>query len=201
MTTLLQIKSSLNGENGQSTVLSNQFVERWKAENPDGEVIVRDLAANPVPHLDGERFNAFLTPAEKRSSAEQKIVDYSDELIREIKAADLVTIGLPMYNFGIPSTLKAYFDHIARSGVTFRYTAEGPQGLLPNIPVYIIAARGGLYAGTQADSQTGYMQTFLSFIGLSDTRFIYAEGLAMGDDGKAKALEQARQSIDEAVAA
>ncbi len=201
MKTLLQIKSSLNGEDGQSTYLSNQFVERWKAQHPDGKVVVRDLAASPVPHLDGERFNAFLTPAEKRNAQEQKIVDYSDELIAEIKSADVIALGLPMYNFGIPSTLKAYFDHIARSGVTFRYTAEGPEGLLPNIPVYILAARGGIYQGTQADSQTGYMQTFLAFLGLQNTQFIYAEGLAMGEAGKDKALNQAVETIKDSVAA
>ena len=201
MKTLLQIKSSLNGDDGQSSYLSNQFVQRWKAQHPDGQVVVRDLAANPVPHLDGERFNAFLTPADKRSAQEQKIVDYSDELIAEIKSADVIALGLPMYHFGIPSTLKAYFDHIARSGVTFRYTAEGPEGLLPNIPVYILAARGGIYQGTQADSQTGYMQTFLAFLGLKNTQFIYAEGLAMGEEGKDSALNQAVATIKDSVAA
>ncbi|UTF60481.1 FMN-dependent NADH-azoreductase [Gilvimarinus sp. DA14] len=201
MKTLLQIKTSLNGDNGQSNYLSNEFVARWQAQNPQGKVIVRDLAANPVPHLDGERFNAFLSPAEKRSASEQKIVAYSDELIEEIKAADLISIGLPMYNFGIPSTLKAYFDHIARSGVTFRYSENGPEGLLPNIPVYILAARGGIYQGTQADSQTGYMKTFLAFLGLQDTRFIYAEGLAMGEDGKTDALNKAVNEIEDTVAA
>ena len=201
MKTLLQIKSSLNGDDGQSSYLSNQFVQRWKAQHPDGQVVVRDLAANPVPHLDGKRFNAFLTPADKRSAQEQKIVDYSDELIAEIKSADVIALGLPMYNFGIPSTLKAYFDHIARSGVTFRYTAEGPEGLLPNIPVYILAARGGIYQGTQADSQTGYMQTFLAFLGLKNTQFIYAEGLAMGEEGKDSALNQAVATIKDSVAA
>ena len=201
MKTLLQIKSSLNGDNGQSSYLSNQFVERWQQNNPDGRVIVRDLAANPVPHLDGERFNAFLTPADKRNSTEQKIVAYSDELIAELKAADVVTIGLPMYNFGIPSTLKAYFDHIARSGITFHYTSNGPEGLLPSIPVYVLAARGGMYAGTQADSRTGYMQTFFAFLGLKDTHFIYAEGIAMGAEGKDKALNTAQKEIDRALAA
>ncbi|WP_049721576.1 FMN-dependent NADH-azoreductase [Gilvimarinus polysaccharolyticus] len=201
MATLLQIKSSLNGDDGQSSYLSNQFVKRWRQNNPDGRIIVRDLAANPVPHLNAERFNAFLTPADKRNSTEQEIVDYSDELIAELKAADIVTIGLPMYNFGIPSTLKAYFDHIARSGITFRYTSNGSEGLLPSIPVYVLAARGGIYAGTQADSQTGYMQTFLGFLGLKDSHFIYAEGIAMGAEGKEQALSGAQQEIDQAFAA
>lgn len=201
MKTLLQIKSSLNGDSGQSSYLSNQFAERWQAENPDGKVVVRDLSATPVPHLDGERFNAFLTGADKRSTREQAIVDFSDALIEEIRSADVITIGLPMYNFGIPSTLKAYFDHIARSGITFHYTANGPEGLLDDKPVHILAARGGLYVGTEADSQTGYMKTFLGFIGLNNVNFIYAEGLAMGSDGKETALNQAQDQIAKAVAA
>lgn len=201
MKTLLQIKSSLNGDSGQSSYLSNQFAERWQAENPDGKVVVRDLSATPVPHLDGERFNAFLTGADKRSAREQAIVDFSDALIEEIRSADVITIGLPMYNFGIPSTLKAYFDHIARSGITFHYTANGPEGLLDDKPVHILAARGGLYVGTEADSQTGYMKTFLGFIGLNNVNFIYAEGLAMGSEGKETALDQAQDQIAKAVAA
>jgi len=201
MKTLLQIKSSINGDQGQSNYLSNQFVQRWLQINPNGRVVVRDLAAKPVPHLDAERFNAFLTPADKRNRAEQMIVEYSDSLIAELKNADAIAMGLPMYNFGIPSTLKAYFDHIARSGITFRYTSTGPEGLLPSIPVYLLATRGGLYAGTPADSQTGYMQAFLSFLGLKDTHFIYAEGIASGAEVKRQALHQAQQQIDQTLVA
>ena len=201
MKTLLHIKTSLNGEAGQSTILSNEFVRHWQARHPDSRVIERDLAANPVPHLDGERFGAILTPAEKRSATQRQIVDYSDALIAELKQADAIVIGLPMYNFGIPSTLKAYFDHVARSGVTFKYTSEGPVGLLPDVPVHIIAARGGIYEGSGADSQTGYMKTFLGFVGLSDVRFIYAEGIAMGEDNKRQALEHAHQTIKASLAA
>lgn len=201
MKTLLHIKTSLNGEAGQSTILSNEFVRHWQARHPDSRVIERDLAANPVPHLDGERFGAFLTPAEKRSATQRQIVDYSDALIAELRQADAIVIGLPMYNFGIPSTLKAYFDHVARSGVTFKYTSEGPVGLLPDVPVHIIAARGGIYEGSGADSQTGYMKTFLGFVGLSDVRFIYAEGMAMGEDNKRQALEHAHQTIKASLAA
>lgn len=201
MKTLLHIKTSINGDAGQSNILSNEFVSHWHQRHPDSRVIERDLAAEPVPHLDAERFNAFLTPADKRNEAQEKIVAYSDSLIAELQQADAIVIGLPMYNFGIPSTLKAYFDHVARSGVTFRYTEEGPEGLLPNVPVHIIAARGGLYEGTTADSQTGYMNTFLGFLGLSDLRFIYAEGMAMGGEHKHLAVKQAQQSIKAELAA
>lgn len=200
MATLLQINSSLSGDDGHSTALSHQFVERWRQHNPGGTVIVRDLARHPIPHLDAERLHAFITPADKRTATQRDIVEYSDQLIGELRRADAVVLGVPMYNFGIPSTLKAYFDHVARSGETFRYTAEGPEGLLDDKPVYVMAARGGIYQGTDADSQTGYLNTFLAFLGLQDTHFIYAEGLAMSQQ-KDKALTRAQDTIDELAAA
>ncbi|MDO6745744.1 FMN-dependent NADH-azoreductase [Gilvimarinus sp. 1_MG-2023] len=201
MKTLLQIKSSLNGSSGQSSQLSHLFSERWMGENPEGTVVTRDLAQTPVPHLDAERFAAFLTKHSERSEREQSIVAFSDKLIDELRTADVITIGLPMYNLGIPSTLKAYFDHIARAGVTFQYTTHGPQGLLANKPVYILAARGGVYSGTQADSQSGYMKTFLNFIGLTDVQFVYAEGLNMQEDIRSHALLEATKEIKKLAAA
>lgn len=201
MPTLLQIKTSLNGDDGQSNALTNTFVERWQKRHPEGRVITRDLHEQPVPHLDQERLHAFVTKREERSERQQAIVDYSDELIEELREADLVALGVPMYNFGIPSTLKAYFDHVARSGVTFQYSSSGPQGLLDDKPVYLFAARGGIYSDGPSDWQSGYLNTFLGFIGLKDTRFIYAEGLAMGSDQADKALNNAHQKIDSALAA
>lgn len=195
MPTLLQIKSSLFAENSQSSRLSDQFVAAWRAANPSGKVIVRDLAANAVPHLTGERFGAFLAKPEDRTPEQQLVVNYSDALIDELRNADVVAIGLPMYNFGIPSTLKAYFDHIARSGVTFQYTASGPQGLLTGKKVVVFAARGGAYAGTPMDTQTGYVRDFLRFLGMSDVEFVYAEGLAMGEDSKQAAIANAEKAI------
>lgn len=195
MPTLLQIKSSLFAENSQSSRLSDQFVAAWRVANPSGKVIVRDLAANAMPHLTGERFGAFLAKPEDRTPEQQLVVNYSDALIDELRNADVVTIGLPMYNFGIPSTLKAYFDHIARSGVTFQYTANGPQGLLTGKKVVIFAARGGAYVGTPMDTQTGYVRDFLRFLGMSDVEFVYAEGLAMGEDSKQAAIANAEKAI------
>lgn len=201
MATLLQINSSLSGDQGHSSALANQFVARWRQHNPDGKVIVRDLARHAIPHLDAERLNAFITPADKRTEAQQEIVGYSDQLIDELRRADAVVFGVPMYNFGVPSTLKAYFDHVARSGETFRYTSNGPEGLLDNKPVYIFAARGGIHQGTESDSQTGYLNTFLGFIGLTDTHFVYAEGMAMGGEHQQKALEHAQKEITQLAAA
>lgn len=200
MTRLLQINSSLSGDEGHSNKLTNQFVQQWLARHPKGTVRVRDLARHPVPHLDAERLHAFITPAEKRTEQQRDIVGYSDSLIEELRQADAIVIGVPMYNFGIPSTLKAYFDHIARSGETFRYTENGSEGLLEDKPVYLLAARGGRYAGTEADSQTGYLNTFLGFLGLHSTQFVYAEGMAMSE-AKEEALVQASAKIEQLAAA
>lgn len=195
MPTLLQIKSSLFNENSQSSRLSDQFVAAWRAANPAGKVIVRDLSADAVPHLTAERFGAFLAKPEERTQQQQVVVDYSDGLIDELRSADVIALGLPMYNFGIPSTLKAYFDHIARAGVTFRYTENGPVGLLTGKKVFAFAARGGVYAGTPTDTQTGYVRDFLRFIGMDDVEFVYAEGLAMGEESRQTGLAKAEAAI------
>jgi FMN-dependent NADH-azoreductase len=196
MTTLLQINASINNGNGQSSQLAYQFVAAFKKGNPGAEVIVRDVAATePVPHLDAERFGAFITQADVRSAAQHAVVAYSDTLINELKRADVIVLGLPMYNFGVPSQLKAYFDHIARGGVTFKYTDEGPVGLLTGKKVYVFAARGGVYAGTPMDTQTSYVRDFLRFIGMTDVEFVYAEGLAMSPQSKATGLANAAAEI------
>ena len=195
MKTLLQINSSLFAAAGQSSALSRDFVDEWLAANPDGRVVSRDLAADPVPHLTAERFQAFLAKPEARTPEQQAVAGYSDALIEELRAADVIVLGLPMYNFGVPSTLKAYFDHVARAGVTFRYTEKGPQGLLTGRKVYVFAARGGLYAGTPRDTQTAYVRDFLGFLGLDDVEFVYAEGLAMGDAPRKAALDKAAGAI------
>ncbi len=196
MTTLLQINASINNGNGQSSQLANQFVVSFQKRHPGAEVIVRDVAAaEAVPHLDGERFGAFITPADQRSAAQQAVVAYSDTLIDELKRADVLVLGLPMYNFGVPSQLKAYFDHIARAGVTFQYTDKGPVGLLTGKKVYVFAARGGVYAGTPMDTQTSYVRDFLRFLGMTDVEFIYAEGLAISPQSKATGLAKAGAEI------
>jgi FMN-dependent NADH-azoreductase len=123
------------------------------------------------------------------------VVAYSDTLINELKQADVIVLGLPMYNFGVPSQLKAYFDHIARIGVTFEYTEKGPVGKLTGKKVYVFAARGGVYEGTPMDTQTSYVRDFLRFLGMSDVEFIYAEGLNMGPQSKQTALAKAEAEI------
>lgn len=196
MTTLLFLKTSLFSDNGQSSALAERFVGRWREQNPEGRVIERDLGAEPIPHLSAERFVAFTTPAEQRTPEQQTHVAYSDALIEELSAADVIVMGLPMYNFGIPSALKAYFDHVARAGVTFRYTAEGPVGLLQNKRVLIFAARGGAYLGTPRDTQTAYVRNFLGFLGMDQVEFVYAEGLAVSEAQREQSLTEARAAVD-----
>ena len=198
--TLLQINASLFSAGGQSSQLADQFVAAWRANNADATVHVRDVASQPLPHLSAERFLAFIAAPAERTPQQQALVAESDALVDEIKAAQVIVLGLPMYNFGVPSTLKAYFDHIARAGVTFRYTANGPEGLLAGKKAYVFAARGGLYAGTARDSQTTYVRDFLAFIGISDVEFVYAEGLNMGEPSKQSALAQAHQRIEQLAA-
>jgi FMN-dependent NADH-azoreductase len=196
MTTLLQINASINNDNGQSSQLANRFVAAFRSSHPDAAVIVRDVASGEaVPHLTAERFGAFVAKPEDRSSAQHAVVAYSDTLIDEIKRADVIVIGLPMYNFGVPSQLKAYFDHIARAGITFSYTETGPVGLLTGKKVYVFAARGGQYAGTAMDTQTSYVRDFLAFLGMKDVHFVYAEGLAMSAQSKEAGLAKAAAEI------
>jgi FMN-dependent NADH-azoreductase len=195
MKTLLNIRASLNGARGQSSQLADKFVADWRARNPGGRVVTRDLAAQPVPHLTAERFEAFATPGENRTTEQRAIAAYSDELIAELRGAEVIVLAVPMYNFSVPSTLRAYFDHIARAGVTFRYTSKGPEGLLAGRRAHVFITRGGIYAGG-SDTQTPYLRQFLGFLGI-DAQFIYAEGLGHGDDVRTKSLAAAHRAIEE----
>src|SRR5450631_342742 len=197
VTTLLQINASINQSNGQSSRLTEQFVAAYHKRYPETKIVVRDVAADEaVPHLNAERFGAFITKPDERSAAQHAVVAYSDTLTNEIKEADVIALGLPMYNFGVPSQLKAYFDHIARAGLTFRYTAQGPVGLLGDKQGYVFAARGGLYAGTTLDTQTQYVRDFLGFLGIKDVEFVYAEGLAISVESRESGLNGARARIE-----
>src|ERR1700720_2222468 len=196
MTTLLQINASINNGKGESSRLADQFVAAFHKRHPKASIVVRDVAAaEPVPHLNAERFGAFITQPDARSTAQHAVVAYSDTLVNELKRADVIVLGLPMYNFGVPSQLKAYFDHIARAGVTFKYTDKGPVGLLTGKKAYVFAARGGLYAGTPLDTQTTYVRDFLRFLGMADVEFVYAEGLNISPQSKEAGLAKAAAEI------
>ncbi|MGH8287594.1 MAG: FMN-dependent NADH-azoreductase [Steroidobacteraceae bacterium] len=196
MKTLLQINSSIYDGSGQSTQLANRFVEAFLHRHPDARLLKREFARDEVPHLTAERFRAFQLKPEERSAAERDIVAYSDALIDELRQAELIVLGLPMYNFGVPSQLKAYFDHIARAGVTFRYTENGAEGLLKGKKAYVFAARGGVYAGNSLDTQTLYVRDFLRFLGIEDVEFVYAEGLALGEPSRNQSLSEAGSAAE-----
>lgn len=199
MATLLKIHSSLFNSRGQSSILADQFAGRWLARNPEGKIIDRDLSTDPVPHLDLERFQAFLTAPNERTAAQQQVVAYSDTLIEELKSADVIVMGVPMYNFSVPSVLRAYFDHIARAGVTFRYTSDGPEGLIKGKKAYVFITRGGIHG--EDHSQTNYLRQFLGFIGITDVEIVHAEGLAMNESAKLKSLAAAEEEIARLLAA
>jgi FMN-dependent NADH-azoreductase len=196
MKTILQINTSLFSEAGHSSRLADTVVQNLRAHHPDSRVVVRDLARQPLPHLDATRFAALTAKPEQRTPEQQAVVAESDALIAELQAADIIVLGLPMYNFGVPSQLKAYFDHLARAGMTFRYTANGPEGLVGDRKVYVLAARGGFYQGTPADTETGFVRTFLNFIGIRDIEFVYAEGLNISAESKNAALAEATAAIE-----
>jgi len=199
MTTLLQLESSIFSGQGNSSHLVQNFVQAWQQRNPDAVLIHRDLSKDPVPHLTAERVQSFFTPESDRTPEQNEVVAFSDTLIDELRRADVIVLGLPMYNFGIPSVLKAYFDHVARAGVTFKYTATGPVGLLGDKQVYIMAARGGAYQGTPKDTQTPYVQDFLNFIGITSIKFVYAEGLNISPEQKQSSLAQAEVQIGQLI--
>jgi FMN-dependent NADH-azoreductase len=198
---ILQINSSAKYEGSQSTRLASKLVERLGLDHPNATLTVRDLNRTPHPVLDGAGLQALFTPADQRTPEHLARVALDDALIAELKAADIVVLGVPMYNFGVSAQLKNWIDAVTRVQVTFRYTANGPEGLLKGKKVYVVLTRGGLYRNTPSDTQVPYLKTILTFLGLTDVQFVYAEGLAMGPEAEQKALASAHEQIEEAVAA
>ena len=193
MKNILALYSSINPEQSQSSKLAEQYlVELQKHE--DVAITRRNLSDGTVPHLDSAEFTAWNTPEADRTTEQQALAALSDTLIAELEAADVIVMTAPMYNFGIPSSLKAWIDRIARAGRTFSYSENGPVGLLKNKQVIIISSRGGRYAGTPMDTQTDYLRDVMKFVGLDDVTFIYAEGLAMSsvDDSLENAMQELR---------
>ena len=194
---ILQINASARSAGSNSTRLADSITTRLQAQNPAAIVDLRDLASDPHPVLDEPALGALFTPAEQRTPKQAARVALDDALIAQVQAADVIVLGVPMYNFGVPVQLKTWIDAIARAGVTFRYTANGPEGLLTGKKVYVALARGGLYRDTPADSQTPYLKNVLAFLGMTDVEFIFAEGLAMGAESATKAFAEAAARIDE----
>ncbi|MNF29600.1 FMN-dependent NADH-azoreductase [compost metagenome] len=196
---ILQINASARSTGANSTRLADAITARLQAQNPAAVVELRDLASDPHPVLDEAALGALFTPAEQRSAEQAARVALDDALIAQVQAVDVIVLGVPMYNFGVPVQLKTWIDAIARAGVTFRYTENGPQGLLQGKKVYVALARGGLYRDTPADSQVPYLKSVLAFLGMTDVEFVYAEGLAMGAEGADKAFAAAQERIGELI--
>jgi len=204
MANVLHINSSARTSGSLSRQLSSEFVAKWKAANPADTIVERDLAASPVPHLTEQMIGAYFTPAEQRNAEQAFAIKTSDTLVAEVQAADIIVIGAAMYNFSITSTLKAWIDHIARAGVTFKYTETGPVGLLTGKKVYVVTATGGVYSEGPAagyDFVAPYLRAVLGFVGLTDVSFIRAEGVALGEQAVTDTVTKARTTIDTLVAA
>jgi FMN-dependent NADH-azoreductase len=193
---ILQINASARSEGANSTRLADALTARLKAISPAAAVEVRNLARNPHPIIDEAALGALFTPAADRTPEQAARVALDDALIAQVQSADAIVLGVPMYNFGTPVQLKAWVDAIARAGVTFRYTESGPEGLLKGKKLYVALARGGRYRGTEADAQVPWLKTVLGFLGMTDIEFVYAEGLAMGEDSATRAFAEAQEQID-----
>ncbi|PSU34632.1 FMN-dependent NADH-azoreductase [Photobacterium lutimaris] len=191
MSNVLVLKSSILGDYSQSNALIDHLVQSLNTT----AVIERDLAAQPIPVLDGD-IAGGLRGGDNLNQKQQAALALSDQLIEEIKASDTIVIGAPMYNFSIPTQLKNWFDLIARAGVTFKYTDTGPVGLLTGKKVIVVTTRGGMHKGGDTDIMVPYLKTFLGFVGMSDVDVIYSEALAMGDEMAAKGIAQAKHELE-----
>ncbi|WP_016590248.1 FMN-dependent NADH-azoreductase, partial [Yersinia pestis] len=165
------------------------------------QITVRDLAAQPIPVLDGELVGALRPSGTALTPRQQEALALSDELIAELQANDVIVIAAPMYNFNIPTQLKNYFDMIARAGVTFRYTEKGPEGLVTGKRAIILTSRGGIHKDTPTDLVVPYLRLFLGFIGITDVEFVFAEGIAYGPEVATKAQADAKTLLAQVVAA
>ncbi|MBV8124268.1 MAG: NAD(P)H-dependent oxidoreductase [Pelomonas sp.] len=199
---ILQINSSArrahNGQGSFSTRFATELVDALKSRHAAAQLTVRDLTTAPHPALDEAALGALFTPADQRSAEQAAIVAKNDALIEELLAHDVIVVGAPMINFGVPAQLKNWIDAVARAGVTFRYTATGPEGLVQGKKVYVVSSRGGKHLGQPTDQGvTQYLRTVFGFLGMTDVEFVYLEGLSMGADAEAAAVSGARERIVE----
>lgn len=196
---ILQINSSArrlqDGQGSFSTPLANELVQGLVARHDGATTRVHDLSAQPLPAMDEAALGALFTPAEQRSAEQNARVAVNDALIAELQAADVIVLTAPMINFGVSSQLKNWIDAVARAGVTFRYTATGPEGLVQGKKVYVVSTRGGIHRGQASDNVVPYLKVTLAFLGMTDVEYVYAEGLGMGDEAVAKGLAGAREEI------
>ena len=197
MTNILHIKSSIRGDESVSNSLGKKLLDGLTA-NGDANVVTRDLAKNDIPFIDADRFAANLTPYAERTGEHHELAAIADELIEELKAADTIVFSVPIYNFSVPATVKAWADLVARAGTTFQYTPNGPEGLLTGKEAYIAAASGGTPVGSDMDFMTSWLKFFLGFIGIKDVEIVAADGI-MGEGGEEK-IEQAHRDAEKLAA-
>ena len=194
MKNVLVIHSSILGQYSQSTSLLDEFAVEWQKQHPESNIVIRDLAEDELPSLDGKALAALSGNAEL-TDEQKAIAELSLRLIDELKSADHVAIAVPMYNFGVPVQLKKWFDLICRAGITFKYSETGPEGLLTGKKALLVATTGGVHRNTATDLGLLHTQTILGFVGLTDVNVAYAEGLAMGQNAKDAGLSEARKAM------
>ncbi|MCG8414500.1 MAG: NAD(P)H-dependent oxidoreductase [Pseudomonadales bacterium] len=199
MKKVLRLHTSLFKENSVSSQLVQELTESLADRGDTLDIVDRDFRESPIPHLDAERLQALSTAKDERSAKQTALVDYSDSLIEEVQEADVLIIALPMYNFSVPSMFKAWFDHVARAGVTFAYTEQGPKGLLEGKKAYLVSAMGGSHEPGQTDFLRPYVKLLMNFVGIEDVEFVTARGLNMADDVRQQGIEEARADIERLV--
>lgn len=195
MKNILVVNSSLNSDEGNSSKLVANYLD--KLAGKDVKLDLLDLNEAQLPHLTQQEMAAWMTAPEERTQAQAELAAISDALLSRLEEADEVVIGLPMYNLGVPSTFKAWIDRLARAGKSFKYTETGPVGLIADKPVTVLAARGGVYAGTDYDTQTPYIRHIFGLMGITSVNFVYAEGLNMGEEAAEKAFSAANEKFIE----
>lgn len=203
MSNILVVTSSPRGEASLSTKVATELAEKLHAALPGSTVTTRDLVANPLPHIAPDYAAGIYIPAEQRTAAQAEVVGVSDATLDDLFAADHVILATGLINFSISSTLKSWVDHISRSGRTFQYGANGPEGLVQGKKVYIVLASGGVYSEGPAaplDFAVPYLKSLLAFLGMTDVEVIRVEGVGMGEDAIKAALAKAEAQV-EAIAA
>jgi len=198
--TVLHVDSSIKGDQSDSRKLSGELINLWKKQFSGDVIRIRDIISHPLPHIDGDLLAGLFTAEASHTKAMKMALERADELLEEFMAADVVVIGAPMYNFGIPSPLKAWIDYICRAGRTFAYSENGPVGLVKNKKILIVSTRGSIFEESPMDHQETYLQTVFGFLGIDDIQVIRAEGLALGDDHRKKSLIAAEGQIVSIVA-
>lgn len=195
MATILQINNSIFGDAGRSSTFADTFIDELRNRQPALKVIRRDLASEPLPHMTADMFKAALTPRDQRTLEQAKAARIADAVVDELLEADQLVIASPTYNFNISSSLKAWFDLAARAGTTFRYTPNGPEGLLKHMKAYVFISSGGYHLGTERDFHGQYVRFMLKFLGITDVELSYLEGMTKGEEAVSKGLQAAQERL------